>query len=247
MQAATDTLQNLINHAVAHVEKGDKAFEKSEGHYKAAGIYIKQCKDRYKLETSLTWPQFCKGNFGFGDRRADRLIQIGDGRVTLQEMREKSQRDDRKYRAKKKSDSSESDFRCTASAPPKPDDDEGAAPKQSQPTLQMMWDEAQLSERAAVLARMALSDLLATLPPALRARFYATSKAAPSAKTPPEEPFLKASEVLRRALSLLKNPSETNVNEALVAMNMLNAVLAGADIDDVTIIKKRAKAKRCAA
>jgi hypothetical protein len=242
MQGATDILQDLIKLVVVRVEQGDKATEKAEGHYKAAGIHIAQCKERYKVETDLTWPEFCQQHFGFTSRRADELIEIGDGRTTLGEMRAKKKDSVRKARSK-------SELRSSHSRA-EPDDDEGTAPKKasrSQPTLQMMWDEAQLSERAAVLARMALSDLLATLPPALRARFYATSKAAPSAKTPPDEPFLRASEVLRRALSLLKNPSETNVNEALVAMNMLNAVLAGADIDDVTIIRKRAKAKRCAA
>jgi hypothetical protein len=242
MQAATDTLQGLIKLVVVRVEQGDKAAEKAEGHYKAAGIHIAQCKERYRVETDLAWPAFCKEHFGFTARRADQLIMLGEGRTTLQKMRQDNKEAVRRHRVQK------SELR-NSDPPPRPED-VGIAPKKasrSQPTLQMMWDEAPLSERAAVLARMALSDLMATLPPALRARFYATSKAAPSAKTPPDEPFLRASEVLRRALSLLKNPSETNVNEALVAMNTLNAVLAGANIDDVTIIRKHAKAKRCAA
>jgi hypothetical protein len=58
-----DSLQVLVKHAVAHVEKGEKAAAKAEEHYKAAGIYIKKCKEQYKRECNLTWPQFCKRAF----------------------------------------------------------------------------------------------------------------------------------------------------------------------------------------
>jgi hypothetical protein len=80
-------LQSLIQHAVAHVEKGDKATAKAEEHYKAAGIYIAQCKERYKQENNLTWVEFCKQYYGFTARRADELIMIGDGRTTLEKVR----------------------------------------------------------------------------------------------------------------------------------------------------------------
>jgi hypothetical protein len=113
------------------------------------------------------------------------------------------------------------------------------APPRPKPTLQAAWNAAAPSERAAVLGRMPLADLLHTLPPSFRARFYASGKAAPDG-----EPFIKASEVLRRALSLLKTPSESNTNEALTALRLLTGLLANAGIDEVTIVRQHAKERR---
>jgi hypothetical protein len=122
-----------------------------------------------------------------------------------------------------------------------------AAPKQKAPprpksTLQAAWNAAALSERATVLARMPLTDLLRTLPPPLQTRFYWSGKAAPDG-----EPFIKASEVLRRALSLIRTPSEPNTNEALTALRLLDGLLTNAGIDEVTIVRQHAKERRRAA
>jgi hypothetical protein len=94
------TLEMIIKYAVAHVEKGDKATEKAEQHFKAAGIHIAQCKERYKRETNLTWPEFCREKFHLTARRADELIMIGDGRTTLEEVRAKKKKSMRKARSK---------------------------------------------------------------------------------------------------------------------------------------------------
>ena len=59
--------------------------------------------------------------------------------------------------------------------------------------------------------------------------------------------FLKASEVLRRALSLIKTPSESNTNEELSALRVLNGLLVNAGIDEVTIVQQHAKERRRAA
>jgi hypothetical protein len=120
-------------------------------------------------------------------------------------------------------------------------------PPRPKPTLQDAWNKAAPSERAAVLARMALNDLLQTLPLALRARFHPSGKPEAGADAADGEPFLKASKVLRRALSLLKTPSETDTNEALSALRLLNGLLADAGIDEVTIIRQHAKERRRAA
>jgi hypothetical protein len=119
------------------------------------------------------------------------------------------------------------------------------APPRPKPALQEAWNKAGPSERATVLARMPLADLLQIVPPAVRARFYASGKAASG--EPDSEPFLKASEVLRRALSLIKTPSESNTNEALSALRLLNGLLAKAGIDEVTIVQQHAKGRRRAA
>jgi hypothetical protein len=120
------------------------------------------------------------------------------------------------------------------------------APPRPKPTLQAAWNAAAPSERATVLARMALADLLQTLPPALRARFYAAGKA-PSENAPEGETLLRASETLRRAISLLKHPSAPNSHEAAAALQALSRMLGGFDIDEITIVQRHAKAKRRAA
>jgi hypothetical protein len=121
------------------------------------------------------------------------------------------------------------------------------APLRPKPTLQDAWNAAAPSERATVLRRMALNDLLQTLPSCFRERFYAAGKAVQGAETPDSEPLLKASEVLRRALSLTKPPSESNSHEATAALQALSRMLGDFDIDEITIVQRHAKAKRRAA
>ena len=71
----------------------------------------------------------------------------------------------------------------------------------------------------------------------------------------PDEPFIRASEVLRNALSAMaiadapKTTSAVALSQekvALAALRALNFLLAGAGIDEVTIIRKFAKENRCA-
>ena len=63
------------------------------------------------------------------------------------------------------------------------------------------------------------------------------------------EPFLKASEVLRRALSLVRGPDPTAhaVNEAIAALRKVAVLLAGEGIDEITVVRKYAKERRRAA
>jgi hypothetical protein len=67
------------------------------------------------------------------------------------------------------------------------------------------------------------------------------------------EPFIKASEALRRALSLVKIAATPNITpvvatayerEAIAALRGLNKILAGAGIDEVTIVHQAAKERR---
>jgi hypothetical protein len=71
-----------------------------------------------------------------------------------------------------------------------------------------------------------------------------------------DEPFIKASEVLRNALSAVaiasapKTTSAVALSQekvALTALRALNVLLAGAGIDEVTIIRMHAKETRCVA
>jgi hypothetical protein len=80
--------------------------------------------------------------------------------------------------------------------------------------------------------------------------------AAATAQTyPGGEPFIRASETLRRALSCIKCSVAADISpdvvalherEALNALRALSTVLAGAGIDEVTIVRQYAKEKRCA-
>ena len=69
-----------------------------------------------------------------------------------------------------------------------------------------------------------------------------------------DEPFIKASEVLRTALSAVAIAdapkttlpvAQSQEKVALTALRALNVLLAGAGIDEVTIIRKYAKETRC--
>lgn len=94
-----DTLQSLIDHANAHLDKGEQSSGKSEEHYIAAGKYIAQCKGRYKSESNLTWGEFCLEHFKFTRKRAQQLMMIGDGRTTIWRAREANNKSARRIRA----------------------------------------------------------------------------------------------------------------------------------------------------
>jgi len=74
----------LVGAIKAHIARGDKAAEKSEGHYIAAGQYLKQLK----AEHSGSWEQWeTLLSVGIGRSRASELMQIADGRKTAEEVR----------------------------------------------------------------------------------------------------------------------------------------------------------------
>jgi hypothetical protein len=93
-----ETLQSLVDHANAHIEKGEQSTGKSEEHYIAAGKYIAQCKVRYKRESNLTWEEFCREHFKFTRRRAATLMGIADGRTSIWRVREDSRKRNKRFR-----------------------------------------------------------------------------------------------------------------------------------------------------
>jgi hypothetical protein len=50
-----DTLGGTIK---AHIAAGDKATDKAEEHYKAAGIHLSEAKERVARTKNLTWPAY---------------------------------------------------------------------------------------------------------------------------------------------------------------------------------------------
>jgi hypothetical protein len=71
----------------ASIAAGDKAADKAEQHYKAAGLYLAEAK-QIVSRTKQTWPAFCIAECGVGRRRADQYIELAEGRTSLVKMRE---------------------------------------------------------------------------------------------------------------------------------------------------------------
>lgn len=82
----------------AHIAAGDKAIDKAEGHYKAAGIHLKEARDRAK-EEGTTFSAFIVGHCNINSSRAYELIAIADGRTSVEELRKKKRESVRRSRA----------------------------------------------------------------------------------------------------------------------------------------------------
>jgi hypothetical protein len=130
-------------------------------------------------------------------------------------------------------------------------EDAGEAAESELSSLDLLLTATPAPEVAVEFAKRDVPWLLERLPkpwiPTLTARV---------AKLPHvhDEPFIKASEVLRNALSAVaiadapKTTSAVALSQERVALNALrrlNVLLDGAGIDEVTIIRMHAKEKRC--
>jgi hypothetical protein len=76
----------LITTIKAHIAKGDKAAEKAEQHYIAAGQHLKTLKAAH-TGTWDEWETLLKTEIGIGKSRASELMQISDGTKTLKRVR----------------------------------------------------------------------------------------------------------------------------------------------------------------
>ncbi|CAH1649578.1 hypothetical protein [Chelatococcus asaccharovorans] len=94
-------LEALAGTIRAHISAGDKAIDKAEQHYKAAGIHLMEAKERVKQTPGLTWPAYLHSHCQLQRRRADELIAIAEGRTTLAEVREKKAASMRETRARR--------------------------------------------------------------------------------------------------------------------------------------------------
>jgi hypothetical protein len=79
------TESQLIKTIKAHIEKGDKAKDKAEQHYISAGQHLKQSKD--DCPDQKTFLEKVEKEIGIGKSRTYELLQIGDGRKTVAEVR----------------------------------------------------------------------------------------------------------------------------------------------------------------
>jgi len=87
--AAAGTTPALISTIKAHIAKGDKAADKAEQHYIAAGQHLKQLKAEHDGHdgTWAEWEELLKEKIGIGKSRASELMAIADGTKTVEEVR----------------------------------------------------------------------------------------------------------------------------------------------------------------
>jgi hypothetical protein len=130
----------------------------------------------------------------------------------------------------------------------------GRKPPRAKPTLQDLWSGAPIEERRAVLGRLSLVEFLDSMPVLLRRRFEASAPAKAEVKKAPAlpPPDLRASETLRRAISLARsnNNNQFEAAEAMAALRALDRMFSSSgvtEIDEITLIRKRCKARRRAA
>jgi hypothetical protein len=84
--------RQLINAIKVHIAKGDEAKDKAEQHYIAAGLHLTTLKTLHdgRGGTWAEWEQLLKTKIGIGKSRASELMQIADGRKSVEEVRERS-------------------------------------------------------------------------------------------------------------------------------------------------------------
>jgi hypothetical protein len=91
----------LIRHIKAHIAAGDKAAEKSNNHYIAAGQHLKTLKASHG-GTWAEWEALLKEKMGIGKSRASELMQIADGRKTVEQLRAEKAESVRQVEAREK-------------------------------------------------------------------------------------------------------------------------------------------------
>jgi hypothetical protein len=91
-------IAQLIKEIKTFVKKGDKAKDKSEQYYVAAGIHLRTLKSQ--APNPAAWEQLIKSRCGLSRSRAYDLIAIADGRKTVAELRLGTAERMRKHRSR---------------------------------------------------------------------------------------------------------------------------------------------------
>jgi hypothetical protein len=79
----------LIKTIRAHITAGDKAAQKSNDHYIAAGQHLKTLKANHGGSWA-EWEALLRDRIGIGKSRASELMQIADGRKTVEQVQEQA-------------------------------------------------------------------------------------------------------------------------------------------------------------
>jgi hypothetical protein len=89
----------LIRTIKAHIERGDRAKDKADQHYIAAGQHLKALKEQHEGSWA-EWEALLNDKVGIGKSRASELMQIADGRKTVDEVRDRTADSVRESRAR---------------------------------------------------------------------------------------------------------------------------------------------------
>src|SRR5262245_9595182 len=97
----TATPTQLIGLIKARIAKGDKAKDKADQHYIAAGQYLKTLKAEHDEGggTWAEWEALLKEKIGIGKSRASELMAIADGTKTVENVAADRRERQRKARA----------------------------------------------------------------------------------------------------------------------------------------------------
>ena len=76
----------LVARIKAHIERGDKANDKAQQHYIAAGQHLQTLKANHAGNWA-EWQELLKTKIGIGKSRASELMQIAGGSKTVDEVR----------------------------------------------------------------------------------------------------------------------------------------------------------------
>jgi hypothetical protein len=99
----------LVRYIKAHVKRGEKAKDKAEQHFIAAGMYLTTLKVTY-APTWQHWEDLLRVKVGLSTGRASELMQIADRRKSVQGIRDATTQRVKALRAQKSSLRNEEEF-----------------------------------------------------------------------------------------------------------------------------------------
>lgn len=86
----------------ARIEAGDKALDKAEQHYIAAGIQLLEAKARLAQTKEMRWSAFLFSHARIDESTARKYISLANGETTIEEVRERTAAKVRAHRERKK-------------------------------------------------------------------------------------------------------------------------------------------------
>lgn len=106
---AIDTVGREIK---ARVEAGDKAIDKAEQHYIAAGIQLLEAQKRLKETREMRWSAFLFSHVRLSDETARKYMMLANGDATLEEIRESDRNRQRVSRERRKATEALKEISC---------------------------------------------------------------------------------------------------------------------------------------
>ena len=98
-ESATAAQVRIIKTIKAHIVTGDKAADKADRHYRSAGQYLAALKKAHGGAWT-EWEELLKTKVGISTGRASELMQVADGRNTVQQLRADKAESVRQVRAR---------------------------------------------------------------------------------------------------------------------------------------------------